>query len=51
MKCEVCKKTIEETFLKKIIGTYVKDTKGKKHSVCGECQNKLGSKENILKKL
>ena len=38
MKCELCKKKIEETFLKKILGTYVKDSKGKKHAVCHECQ-------------
>lgn len=51
MKCEICKKKIEETFLKKIIGTYVKDAKGKKHAICFECQKTLGSKEKILEKL
>jgi hypothetical protein len=51
MKCEICKKTIEEIFLKKLVGAYVKDKKGKKHTICNECQKKLGSKENILKKL
>ncbi|MFO8016552.1 MAG: hypothetical protein R6U32_05595 [Candidatus Woesearchaeota archaeon] len=50
-KCEICGKKIEETFLKKILGTFVKDSKGKKHLVCPECQEKLGSKEEILKKL
>ncbi len=33
MKCTICKKKIEETFLEKIKGTYVK---GK--AVCNECQ-------------
>jgi hypothetical protein len=51
MKCEICRKKIEETFLKKIIGTYVKDEKGKKHTVCFECQKKFPKKEDILKKL
>jgi len=36
---------------KKIIGTVVKDAKGKKHSVCFECQKNLRTKEEILKKL
>lgn len=50
-KCDVCNKKIEETFLKKILGTYIKDNKGKKHLICPECQRKLGKKEEILKKL
>ncbi len=49
MKCEVCKRSLQETFLKKLMGTYVKDAKGKKHIVCQSCQ-KLG-KEELLKKL
>jgi len=51
MKCEICKKTLGETFLSKIIGTYIKDAKGKKHTVCSECQGKLGQKKEILKNL
>jgi len=51
MKCGICKKKLGETFLKKIIGTVVKDAKGKKHSVCFECQKNLRTKEEILKKL
>jgi hypothetical protein len=42
---------MDETFLKKRIGTIVKDEKGKKHDVCAKCQKQLGSKEEILKKL
>ncbi len=49
MKCEICKKKIEQTFLKKIRGTLVKDEKGKKHYLCSECQKTLKTKENILK--
>ncbi|MFH1133964.1 MAG: hypothetical protein V1735_05710 [Nanoarchaeota archaeon] len=41
MKCEVCKRSIEETFLRKVMGTYVRDKKGKKHLICNACQ-KLG---------
>jgi len=51
MKCAICKNKIEETFLKKLKGTVVKDEKGKKHSVCFECQKNLGNKKNILAKL
>jgi hypothetical protein len=51
MKCDICGKTMAETFLKKIIGSYVKDSKGKMHPVCRECQKKLGNKEEILKNL
>ncbi|MDP7116252.1 MAG: hypothetical protein QF632_06445 [Candidatus Woesearchaeota archaeon] len=51
MKCEICKKKIEETFLKKILGTVIKDDKGKKHFVCNNCQKVLTSKDEILKKL
>ena len=49
MKCDICKKRIEETFLKKIVGTVIKDKKGKKHCICSECQ-KLG-KEEILNRI
>ena len=49
MKCEICSKTIETTFLNKILGTYVKDNNGKLHAVCFECQKKFSSKEDILK--
>jgi len=48
MKCEICRKRIEETFLKKVLGTYVKDKKGKKHAVCFECQKKFPTKEELL---
>ena len=51
MKCEICKKKIEETFLKKVLGTYVKDAKGKKHLVCPECQKKLTTKQELLAQL
>jgi hypothetical protein len=51
MKCEICGKAIPETFLKKILGTVVKDEKGKKHSVCFECQKKFQTKEELLKNL
>jgi hypothetical protein len=51
MKCEICKGKVQQTFLKKIVGTYVKDKKGKKHSICSTCQNKFKNKEEILKQL
>ncbi len=39
MKCSICKKNVDETFLNKIKGTYVK-VKGKKKPVCQKCQLK-----------
>ena len=52
MKCEICKNKIQDMYLKKIKGTYVKDEKGKKHTVCSECQQKLeNNKENMLKEI
>ena len=44
MKCAICSKKIELTFMNKIVGTIY--TKGKKHyNVCSECQKKLSDKE------
>ncbi|MBI5065970.1 hypothetical protein HZA97_07055 [Candidatus Woesearchaeota archaeon] len=51
MKCEICSNTIEITFLEKIMGTYVKDEKGKKHLACFECQKKLKTKKELLEKI
>jgi formylmethanofuran dehydrogenase subunit E len=49
MKCELCNSQIEELYLKKIRGTYIKDAKGKKHIVCSACQEKFANdKEKIL---
>ena len=45
MNCAICNKRIEETFLRKIIGTYVKDKKGKKKAVCQACQKSMGIKQ------
>lgn len=50
MKCDICSNKIDETFLKKIVGTYVKDKKGKKKVICPECQKKY-SKDEIQDKL
>ncbi|MFP4111790.1 MAG: hypothetical protein ACLFPQ_02945 [Candidatus Woesearchaeota archaeon] len=52
MKCEICKQKIDETFMKKIVGTVVKDENGKKHYVCSSCQGNLeNDKDKILEKL
>ena len=48
MKCEVCKASVDETFLGKPLGGYVKDAKGKAHLACSACQKRLGSKEVLL---
>jgi hypothetical protein len=51
-KCEVCKEKIGETFLNKIIGTYIKDSNGKKHLVCNQCQKNLNNdKETMISEL
>lgn len=49
MKCAICSETVGETFLKKPIGAYVADTKGKRHLVCFSCQKKFITKEELLK--
>lgn len=51
MRCRICRKAVEETFLKKILGTYIKDKKSKKQVICKGCQKKLKTREEILKKL
>ena len=51
MKCEVCSKAIATTFLEKLKGTFVKDSKGKLHPVCFECQSKFTDKESLLQQL
>ena len=43
MKCAICNNKIEQTFLGKILGTYI----GKK-PVCPECQKKHTTKEELL---
>tara|TARA_Y100000310_G_scaffold80693_1_gene77375 strand:- start:189 stop:341 length:153 start_codon:yes stop_codon:yes gene_type:complete len=49
MKCDICKQKVEETFLGKILGSYVGSGK-KKKAVCQACQ-KANSFEEIKKKL
>jgi transcriptional regulator NrdR family protein len=46
MKCSICGKKMETTFLGKILGTYVK-----KKPVCPECQKKFTTKEELEKNL
>lgn len=43
-KCYICKEKIEETFLNKLIGTYIN-----KKPVCSVCQKQY-SKEELLEK-
>jgi len=50
MKCDICGKKIELTFLNKMIGTSMRDAKKKKRNVCSECQKKY-SKEELITKL
>jgi hypothetical protein len=50
MKCSICGKTIAETFLKKIVGGYVKK-EGKLHAVCRECQKQFQTKEKLIENI
>ena len=50
MKCDICGTKTDTTFLKKIVGTYMKNSKGKKKIVCPDCQKKY-SKEELTTKL
>lgn len=51
VKCEICKNKIDTIFLNKLLGTYIKDEKGKKHSVCFSCQKKFNTKDDMLSKI
>ena len=52
MKCKICSKNIETTFMGKILGTHIKDSKGKKYTVCHECQKKFANnKAKILENI
>jgi hypothetical protein len=39
MKCADCNATVEETFLRKIVGTYVGSGKSRK-AICSACQKR-----------
>lgn len=43
VKCDICGEKIENLFLGKISGTYIKKDR-KKEMVCSNCQRKLGEK-------
>ena len=45
VKCDICGSKVEELFLDKIDGTYIKK-KNKLKAVCSNCQRKY--KDNIL---
>ena len=51
MKCKICSKNIETTFMGKILGAHIKDDKGKKHVICHECQKKFPDKAAILENI
>lgn len=44
-KCDVCKEKISTTFLNKIIGTTMKNSEGKKKTICSQCQKAYTDKE------
>ena len=49
-KCASCGIQIEQVFLEKIDGTWLRDKKGKKRAVCAACQKKF-SIDALRKKL
>ena len=51
MKCSICKNKIKKIYLNKIVGTYIKDQKGKEHPVCSECQSEFQNKKELLEKI
>ena len=52
MKCEICSKSVQMLFMEKIMGTYTKDSKGKKHVICFECQKNFNNdKAKILENI
>ncbi|MBL7054372.1 hypothetical protein ISS05_01290 [Candidatus Woesearchaeota archaeon] len=50
MKCSICSKKIEQTFLNKVVGAIIK-IKGKNQYICPGCQKKLKTKEEIIKNI
>ena len=50
MKCAICGKEIETTFLNKIKGSYIKYN-GKLYAICSNCMKRLKTKENVIKEL
>lgn len=39
VKCDICGKKVETTFLGKLVGTIIKNGSGKKKTVCKNCQS------------
>ena len=48
MKCEITGEEIKRTFLGKLLGTVIKDERGKKHYISSEAQKKYGSDKVTL---
>ncbi|MEK6808593.1 MAG: hypothetical protein AABY14_02815 [Nanoarchaeota archaeon] len=47
MKCNICNKKIEETFLGKLKGAFIKK-QGKRYTICRDCQTQYDNKESLL---
>lgn len=50
VKCAICNEKVQTTFLNKLVGTYQRNSKGKREAICKSCQQEL-SKEEIKEKL
>jgi hypothetical protein len=52
VSCNICGQKIQELFLEKIKGSYIKKPGNSKlYAVCFSCQKKLPGKEELLKHL
>ncbi len=52
MKCSICGNKVQETFMKKIVGTVVKkEGSSKQYPICFECQKKFTTKKELLKNI
>jgi hypothetical protein len=51
MKCEITGQELQTTFLGKIIGTVVKDERGKKHYISSQAQKTFATKKEVLEQI
>ncbi len=50
MKCAICGKEIETTFLNKIRGNYI-HYRGKMYVICNECMKRFKTKDRVIEEL
>lgn len=50
VKCAICGEKVQTTFLNKLVGTYLRNSKGKREAICQNCQ-KDNTAEELKAKL